>query len=224
MPVQTPESWSTWLFKAGVQSIVLAVIASLITYFGTPLIAARLEKPTCANPGNLQLLTPKSALNQPNQEEKPDKLITGETLLYNASATVDGDTGTGWASNGVNLGRGQTLTYAFSSQAEVDMLCIVDGYARSWRLYEENPRVRKVGVSGGSTTLTATLEDLGTAEHVAIFQKIDIPDGITGTIVTLTVESVYAGVYVDPVSGVTAATSKPRFPNTAISEIEFWGH
>ncbi|KRF47715.1 hypothetical protein ASH01_21150 [Terrabacter sp. Soil811] len=228
----------TWLVRAIVQGVFITLLATALGAVFSARVTEAIAPPTCDATKDLASLRP--ADQEASSSRDPEHDSQGRELTYGADRVVDGDTATGWAEGAPGLGLNESLTFHFDHPVALSLLCIVNGYGQSWPLYTRNPRVRALAVTasqdedvlaaapgqqrvlrnvptqGGDTTPDGaanrllTLTDAGTQDHVAVFQtaEVDFTDVRT---LTLRIVSVYSGVTVD------------RFPDTSISEIEFWG-
>lgn len=92
-----------------------------------------------------------------------------------------------------------------------ELLCVVNGYALTWDLYQKNPRIRGVDIVGDNqASVSTTLTDPGTSEHFAVFQDVRLDLDAIRT-VKITITSVYGG------------TGRKHYTDASLSEIEFWG-
>ncbi|ORC30275.1 hypothetical protein B4O97_18290 [Marispirochaeta aestuarii] len=71
--------------------------------------------------------------------------IGGRSVTYGPEALFDGDTGSPWVEGVPGSGVGESLTVM--TQRLVSRISVVNGFARSRRLFERNNRVREVSVS-----------------------------------------------------------------------------
>lgn len=106
-------------------------------------------------------------------------------------------------------GVGASITFTFSGQHDIRLICVVNGYALNEERYRANARVRQFDVTTDQGERTAVLSDLP-PEEIATFQRLRLREGRTDS-VTLTIGSTSS------MGGTQAVT------DTAISEVEFWG-
>jgi hypothetical protein len=106
------------------------------------------------------------------------------------------------------------VTLTLRRPSNVQLICLVDGYAESWPLYEKNSRVRLLQVHTDAGTRASLLRDAGSPEHPAVYQQLNAPKGKTST-VTLTILSAYS-------AQLDVATGPRGYADTSISEIEVW--
>jgi len=194
-----------WIGRALVERAITAVLAPLvvllIAFFFSGFLQQQFREATCDDPKDLQLLTP-SAVHASSQLSSPDH-------LYDAERAIDTNTGTAWVEGAARYGIGETLTVEFAAAHDLQMVCVVNGYARSPELYTVNGRVRQLAVTTAQGSTTAVLADLP-VDEIAAFPSIRVPHGTT-TRVTFEIRSTSSG-------GGTKAEE-----DTSISEVEFWG-
>jgi serine/threonine protein kinase len=121
-------------------------------------------------------------------------------LTYDPSNAVDGDLSTAWSEGVRGNGEGESLTFRFPEPVDLARIDIVNGYAKSPRLFQDNARVRDAVISTESGDLPVTLDDRTST------QRIEPPRGRT-LFVRIRVGSVYRG---------------SRFEDLAITEVAFW--
>ena len=189
--------------------VAVGIVLACLTPHIAEQVADNLRRPSCSDPTGLVQLHPTAA----------GDFLKTETLSFPPENLVDGNTSTAWSENEPGLGLGSQVVFTFD-KAVVDLrlMCVVNGYARSWDLYQQNPRVRSILLEGRSpqgvvTNTTAVLEDAGTQDHVAVFQDVHLLNGRYSTL-TMTIESAYSWTRVD---------GKEHYEDTSLSEIEFWG-
>jgi hypothetical protein len=123
-----------------------------------------------------------------------------EGLTYDPSNTLDGDLSTAWSEGVPGHGEGESLTFRFPAPFEIARIDLVNGYAKSPRLFEENSRARDVVITTDTGDLPFTLDDRKST------QRIVPPSGGT-SFVRIEVGSVYPGA---------------RFEDLSITEVRFW--
>ena len=198
----------------GLDKLITPVLAGLVlAVFGVlapSWIAKRLQTPTCQDPGDLVLVTPTKV---GGDSKPPDTFQNKGAVSYWPTNVVDGNTSTAWVEGETGLGLGAQLALEFHPNADVRLVCIVDGYAESWDLYKRNSRVRLLKVDSDQGPRTALLADAGSPDRPAVYQQLNIEIGPTSHI-TLTVVSAYAAQRDSAL--ITA------YPDTSISEVEIW--
>jgi hypothetical protein len=137
-------------------------------------------------------------------------------LSYGAGNVLDGDAGTAWvegrtADDKEPLGINDSLVFGWDEPQDLQLVCVVNGYAKSWDVYTRNASVR----------LATVTTDRGDEEEIGLLQKgedtfteyqvLKAPKGSTNKL-TITIVAVRSGV----------STASERFPDTALSEVEFW--
>jgi len=202
-----PAGRERWLGRALVEGAIAGVIAPVVVVVLVAAFAGQLQswfrEPTCDDPKDLVLLTPASV------EASGGEAYADAQGTYPASNAMDTNSGTAWVEGVDGYGTGEWLRFRFADIADVQMLCVVNGYAQSARRYAENGRVRQVELSTDQGTRVAVLSDLP-LDEVATFQRLHPPEGPTTT-VTLTIRST------------SSMGGSEVYEDTAISEVEFWG-
>jgi hypothetical protein len=126
--------------------------------------------------------------------------VPDRDLTYFASNTLDGDPETAWNHDGSRgTGAGERLTFEFAEPVEVVGLVIVNGYAKSAEVFEQNGRVRDALLISDSATVEVTLEDHAESQEIAL-------DVGTTSSLTIEVVAVYPGT---------------TFPDLAVTAVEF---
>ena len=123
-------------------------------------------------------------------------------LTYSIHNTLDGDTRTAWNNYSAmrGSGAGETLTYRFVRPLHLARIELMNGYAKTAKLYAANGRIRGVNIVTDRRTFRVTLSD--TVHR----QRLDRDFGQT-QMVTLRVTSMYPGA---------------RYTDLALTEIAFW--
>ncbi len=207
-------SGEPWLWKAVLQTVVFSLIVGLAVAVLGPILAARLSEslrePNCSEPRGLTRVTPTEV--RASSELPPERTKDGRSLEYRAQMSIDGDTGTAWVEGVSGLGLGEWVEYRFGKRERFYLLCIVDGYALTWDLYQKNPRIRSIGIStGGNDVTTAPLADAGTKDRFAVFQEVRSVEALSSArVIRLTIVGVYGG------------SGRQRYADTSLSEVEFW--
>jgi len=120
-------------------------------------------------------------------------------LHYFARNTLDSNLATAWNSDGSN--EGESLSYEFQKSVRIDRIRVVNGYAKSDKVFADNARIREVEII---TDDDAVIREFVDSDQ---WQTIDVESGNTSTL-ELRIESVYPG--------------DGTYPDTALTEIEFW--
>lgn len=203
-------SGTGWLGDKLVGPLIVGGILAAFGIWASPYIAARIQPPTCENPKELVLAHPSGA----GGEAKPDDDFARRgRVTYAASNLIDGNTSTAWVEGLPGMGIGAQVRIQFDQPVDVQMVCLVDGYAESWDLYKRNSRVRLLTASSDQGSREALLTDAATPDRPAVYQPVNVPTGET-TSLTLTIDSAYAA------QRDTATTQ--AYPDTSISEVEVW--
>lgn len=201
-----------WLRRSLVEGVVFALAVALLSATAGPLLASRLaeatREPNCSDPRDLVRLEPAGSAASSNLAAETTK--DGRTLEYDSQQAMDGDTGTAWVEGRSGLGQQEWIEFNFPQEVRPQLVCIVNGYALTWDLYQKNARIRGVKVTGPGE-LAAVLIDAGTSDRPAVFQDVKLRDPQPTMTIRLTVTSLYA------------ASGRQRFDDTSLSEVEFWG-
>jgi hypothetical protein len=190
------------------------LIVGLASAILGPILAAKvtesLREPNCGDPRGLTRVTPVDVTA--SSELPPERTKDGRSLQYTAQMSLDGDTGTAWVEGVAGLGQGEWIEYHFRNREQIRLLCIVNGYALTWDLYQKNPRVRILDISaGGNNVAAAPLTDDGTENRFAFFQEVRGAESLPSShVIRLTIRGVYG------------ATGRQRYADTSLSEVEFW--
>ncbi len=193
--------------------LVPVLIGFFVSAFGVvaaPLIAHRLETPSCDDPLDL---VQQQGLRAEGDAKTADSFPRKGTVAYGPDHLVDGNSSTAWVEGEDGLGIGAEVRVTLPEESAVQMVCLVDGYAESWELYQRNSRVRLMTAGTAQGERTSLLRDLGSTEHPAVYQQVNIATGRTSEI-TFTIRSAYAAQAPDP--------SAQTFADTSISEVEIW--
>lgn len=202
-PVNGGEGWGSKALSTVLTGVVTSLVLLVVTPPVASMVSARLRQPTCSNPLGLRLLTGVKA---------DGEHLVDATGAYPPSNVVDGNTSTTWADGRDGLGLGSVMTFELRDEADLRLVCIVNGYAKSWDLYRRNSRVRLAVVGTDQGKVDWVLDDSGTTDRPAVYQAFRPVPGRTET-VTLTVRSAYAA---------QAEAGKNSYADTCISEVEFW--
>ena len=123
-----------------------------------------------------------------------------DQLDYVAQNTLDSNLATAWNSDG--SAEGESLNYEFPRSVRIDRIRVVNGYAKSDKVFDENARIREVEIitdAGG-----AVMREFDDSDQ---WQTINVDSGNTSTL-EIRIVSVYPG--------------NGTYPDTALTEIEFW--
>lgn len=193
-------------FGTAAGGIVSALVAFTILAKCGPGISESLRGASCADPRGLE------SAEEP-EVKATSSLKPQDSFTYEPKNTVDGDTGTAWVEGAPGLGKGEKVTFTWTEPQNVRLICIVNGYGRSWDRYTANARLRLANV----TTDAEDAEESALIEQndnsFAEFQELDAPEGKTSSVV-IEIIAVRAGRDTD--------LKATRDSDTAISEIEFW--
>ena len=201
-----------WVGQQLAMPVLVALAVSVAGLVTAPLIADRLEKPSCDQPLDLTLL--KAADIEVTGESKPpDEFPKKGTVRYDATNLTDGNSATAWVEGTPDLGIGASVQLALPSGTDVRMVCVVDGYGESWDLYQRNSRVRLLQTRTDQGTRSAMLRDAGSQEHPAVYQQIDLAAGETDDL-RLEIESAYGAQ--------GSASGGQTYADTSLSEAEVW--
>ena len=192
-----------------ITGISVAVGGAFLIYVGTPIVETQLRPPTCDDPRGLEPLSV-----DPPTSDSPNAVLDG----YGLDHLVDTDIASAWVEGVVdetpstNLGQGISLKFTLpEGGADVQMICIVNGYAKSWTLFQRNASVRLLTVTtDAGTTLTSGLD----AKHqsdFASFEELEFTHGQTRS-VEFRIDSARQGSF----------DAAAVFSDLAVSEVEFW--
>jgi hypothetical protein len=133
--------------------------------------------------------------------EASSELPPAGGLTYGIGNTLDGNPSTAWNSNGneVGTGAGQVLKYRFPDKVHLVRIDLVNGYAKSEKVFSQNGRIKAVAITTDAGTFEVTLADSKTPQNVQ--QDFGVTDSVS-----LRVISVYKGT---------------KFPDLGLTEIAF---
>jgi hypothetical protein len=122
------------------------------------------------------------------QAQASSELPPEGDLTYGIGNTLDGDPQTAWNSNGAEVGSGvgQVLSYRFANRVHLRRIEVVNGYAKSDRVYQQNGRINAVAITTDTGTFEVSLTDSMQP------QTVEQDFGVTKA-VSLRVLSVYPG-------------------------------
>lgn len=213
-PGPQPQTSQPWVGRAILEGVVFALAVALLSASAGPLLASRLaeatRQPSCSDSRELVRLQP--ITSAASSSLTPEVTKEGRRLNYEHRLAIDGDTGTAWVEGKPGLGQGEWIEFTFPRAVKPELICIVNGYALMWDLYQKNPRVRGILVTASEQDdLPVVLLDAGTPDRVAVFQDVKVRRLRPNRTIRLTVTSLYA------------ASGRERYEDTSLSEIEFWG-
>ncbi|QNE46710.1 hypothetical protein F1C58_07200 [Glaciihabitans sp. INWT7] len=189
---------------SGVVSVFfVAVVAPVVVILVTRQGATTTSAPSCDDPASLHLVRSISAaadnyLTEPNNGE-----------VHLPALAIDRDPSTAWVEDGQQkYGEGTTITFTFATEADLQMICVVNGYAKSAKTFTENARARVWSVHTRGPAVESTLKDKPESDFDA-YQKLRITTGPTST-VAMTIEVV------------RPPTGTIRYSDTALSEVLFF--
>ena len=180
-----------------------AVDVALIAagFQGWPLIQDwLLPEPDCSDASGLVRVRPVDA-------NASSDLAPQGSFTYEAANIADDDLTTAWIPAGSDGRVGSQVTLVLPQSADVELLCIANGYVQTKDAYEKNGRVRDVTVTTSAGSATGALKDMS-PDARNTFQEVPLEEGRTET-VTITVNRYYAGVF----------TGRQDSHDTAVSEI-----
>ena len=119
---------------------------------------------------------------------------------YDAAFAKDGDTRTAWSEGVAGAGVGESLEFSFDSPVFLSSVELVNGYAKSRRLYRRNGRISQVRVVTDRGSRLSALRDGQTD-----FQSAELRTGMTD-FVRIVIDGVFGG---------------ERYEDTLISEVRF---
>jgi hypothetical protein len=197
-PPLPPPQRSRWGYVvAGAAVVLAAVLLVLYLLRDTSEVEPVADESPEAEDATPVRVDPTSVTASASSELEP---VLDRDLTYFASNTLDGDPETAWNHDGSRgTGAGERLTFDFSEPVEVVGLVIVNGYAKSAEVFEQNGRVRDALLISDSATVEVTLED-----H-AEGQEFTVDLGTTSS-VTIEVVAIYPGT---------------TFPDLAVTAVEF---
>lgn len=142
------------------------------------------REPSCDDPKELALIRPTAATASTDVYHDTFNDIP---VSYPPSNAIDTSTGTAWVEGAEGYGVGAPITFAFSGQHDIRLICVVNGSALNEERYRANARVRRFDVTTDQGERTAVLSDLP-PEEIATFQRLRLREGRTDS-VTLTIGS-----------------------------------
>ncbi|TFC36112.1 hypothetical protein E3O47_13495 [Cryobacterium sp. TMT2-17-1] len=201
--VQPPQSRWPGVVGGLLIGILTAVATSLLLLALTPLFKSALAEADCDDPRGLHLVSGVGA-------ESSSALTESDPIVveHPAALAIDGDLGTSWVEGADGLGKNETLTLTLPGTPDVQLVCVINGYAKSEALFLRNARVRQFTVKTDQGIQPSMLRQKPVADYAA-YQSLAIPKGSTTEIV-LTIAIAVGGVGGD------------RAADTSISEVEVW--
>lgn len=173
------------------------VVAALIGGFIT--VAMTRPGASCDEPGDLEPVTDSPTATATST------LIDSRRRHYEAALAVDGDPKTAWSEGVHPAVAGETITFQFARAVDLQLVCVVNGYAKSKTLYEQNPRLQLVDVSTNQGRTRQRLRDLP-EEQFRVPQKLGIKAGPT-TLLIIKIEKAFLG---------------DKYDDVSLSEVEFY--
>lgn len=196
------------LGKAVITGAVTVGFAAVVALAITPWIQDRLQPPTCDDPKRLHLVS-RSELTAEGRFNPPEQGAT-----YEPARAIDGDSSTAWVEGNdeadptTKYGEGQSLTITLAEPRDVQLVCVINGYAKTEQLYLDNARIRQLTVSTDNGQIDSVLPEKP-LEFYAAYQPVAIRAGTTTELV-LTIGTARAG------------QTQSQQTDTAISEVEIW--
>ncbi|MEQ8898551.1 MAG: caspase family protein [Roseovarius sp.] len=126
----------------------------------------------------------------------PTRLCTSSVLAsqgsnsYGPENLIDDKPETAWVEGVSGTGEGQTLAWEFGADTDINMLYLINGYAKSDRTFTRNARVSSLRVTG-STGAQATLSLRDTME----WQRFDLPGMAAQRWLQLEILGTYPGTH-----------------------------
>lgn len=195
------------VFLALVVGLTIAIVGPLVLSRATPWVEEQLRTPGCDDPRGLVPLPGVTV-------EVANPSLPG----YEPASLVDTDTATAWIEGiagddpRTNLGQGTTFEFDLPDGSDLQMICIVNGYAASWDLFRANASVRLLTVStDAGENVVSGLSARREADYAA-FETLDFARGRTDR-VTVRIDSARAGLDDGQAESST---------DLAVSELEFW--
>jgi len=186
---------------------VAGALTSALLLWLTPVVRDTfLTEPSCSDPREFVIATPTRI--DAHSYMKFDKAAVDPEHGHPPTDATDGDAGTAWAEGVDGTGAGETLAVSFEPGTDLQMICIVNGYAKNFDLYGLNSRARQLEVATDAGTQVSVLDDAD-AGSFQRFRRLRVAPGVTDR-VKLTILTTWSG------SGDEGAH------DTSISELEFW--
>lgn len=201
--------------KIGTPILTGLITGTSLAVFGivfAPRIADSVRRPTCDDPLGLVALS-NSDITPSGDSLAPTSYPHKGLVTYGVENLIDGNSSTAWTEGLDGLGIGSTVHLALRRTFDVRLICVVNGYGESWRLYSINARVRRLATSTQRGHSESILLDAATPNTPAIYQPVQVPRGDTN-VIDLTINSAYAAQERNP------ATS--GYSDTSLSEVEVW--
>lgn len=192
---------------SAVGGIVTAIAVFVIIAMCGSDISNSFKEASCVDPRGLK------RADQPTRVEATSYLPPQGSISYGPNNLVDGDTGTAWVEGVRGLGIAEKITFTWTARQDIMLVCVVNGYGKSWSSYTTNARLRLVNVSTNDEDTEESALSEQNGNSFAEFQRLDSPQGKTLAI-TIEIIAVRAGR--------DDSKDLRRASDTAISEIEFW--
>lgn len=197
------------LFLALVVGLTVAIVGPLVLSRATPWVESELRSPTCDDPRGLVPAEGVTVVAKASNSSIPG---------YEPSNMLDTDTATAWvegvsgADPSTNLGQGLTLDFDVPDESDLQMICIVNGYAKSWDVFQANASIRLLTVSTDAGENVVSGLRARTQSDYPAFETLDFAHGPTDR-VTVRIDSARAGL---------DDGEFRSFTDLAVSELEFW--
>jgi hypothetical protein len=181
-----------------VLALITSIIGTVIGSFGgiTGIRTEFFPPPDCDHHASFSPI-------QPTAATASSALASQGATTYVAANAIDGDLRTAWIPAGSDGGQGESISLQFAGTADLRLVCVVNGYARSNDLRERNAKIRDVLVTTDRGQASGTLQDQGG------YQVLPLRPGRTSSL-RLTITTFYSGV----MSG-----GRQGYLDTALSEV-----
>lgn len=202
-----------WLGAETLVGILAGIVAGVVTSAVLLLVTPGLSEwfvtqPTCDAPRDLVLVPLASSDATASSHLAVDPSAKDPQHGHPATDAIDSNAGTAWVEGADGYGVGEYLEFTLPPTTDLQMVCVVNGYAKTLDLYHLNSRARQLEVTTDAGVKVAVLPG-GTDASFQRFQQLALVPGQTGS-VRLTIRSTWVG------AGNDAAA------DTSLSEVEFW--
>lgn len=192
---------------AALAGAIAGALVTLLLVWLTPVMSKTLlAEPSCDDPRGLTVATPIAI--EASSSMTIDPMAADPEHGHPPADAIDGDAGTAWAEGTEGTGIGESLTITLEPGTDLRMICVVNGWAKTFGIYRDNSRARQLEVSTKAGTKVSVLRDAG-ASSFQRFRGLSVVPGSTDY-VTLTIRTTWSGV-----------GNESAF-DTSISELEFW--
>lgn len=193
-----------------VAGVVTTILSSVMLLVITPKLQERMQPASCENPRGLDLLS----ITADDIETDIQEHEMEGSQSYDKSNLVDHNSSTAWiegheGAGGAEFAHGKAIRFSFGQSVNLRLICVVNGWAASWDLYEKNARLRLVDVSTQQGDAEESPLPDKNEEEFGAYQSLSFPSGST-TFVEMTIHTALPG------------RGPERANDLAISEIEFW--